>query len=155
MERGDIGDARMSRVPRVVLIWEGVCAAPPEKDVQTMKDRFDRWTNKEVNWARIVRSWQIFEQPLQRIEAMAYRGIPVDIVTFLGEDYCDALRDRLDLMHVEPARVDWYEDAAAFARDLRTSRAIEYVVDSDPERLKLYGKRGMATTLGEDWGKFI
>lgn len=140
-----------------MLIWEGVCAKPPKspQDV-SFKDRLKRLQGREsTNWAHVVRTWEIFEVPLARIYPMVGRGIAVDIVTFLGEEYCDALRDRLELMHVEPTRVDWYEDVASFARDLRTSPAIQYVVDSDPERLTYYGGRGLAATLGDDWGKYI
>lgn len=146
----------MSRVPRIVLIWEGVCAKPPEEAAVSFKDRYKRLVGREsTNWMHVVRQWEIFEQPLGRIYAMTMRGMAVDIVTFLGEDYCDALRERLELMHVEPTRVDWYEDAASFARDLRTSAAVQYVVDSDPERLSHYGRRGLAATLGDDWGKYL
>jgi hypothetical protein len=157
VERGDIGDLSMSRVQRIVLIWEGVCAKPPQsKQDVSFKDRLKRLQGREsTNWHHVVRQWEIFELPLARIHAMTTRGTAVDVVTFLGEEYCNALRERLELMHVEPTRVDWYEDVASFARDLRTSPAVQYVVDSDPERLKRYGGRAMAATLGDDWGKYI
>jgi hypothetical protein len=134
---------------RVVLVWEGVCAEPPSGKAR------DRLSRLRGDWGRIVRSWTIHEKPLQRIAWADARDMPVDIVTFEGEEYCEALVERLDRMHVAVARVDWYEDAQAFARDLRVSRDIQYVVDSDPARLALYGRRALAVNLGDDWGQLI
>jgi hypothetical protein len=104
---------------------------------------------------RIGRSWEIFDAPLQRIYALYVRGVPVDIVTFLGEEYCDALRDHLDRLLVAVSRVENFESAEHLARSLRISPEIQYVVDSDPERLEHYGRRGMAVKRGDDWGMII
>ena len=152
MERGDIGEVGWHPM-RIVLIWEGVCASPPERP--GLRERFAQRRGRSEDWDAAVRAWEVHEKPLQRVVAIDMRGIPVDIVTFLGEEYADALRDRLDRMHVPVTRVDWYEDVASFARDLRMSPDVQHVVDSDSERLKHYGRRGLAVQLGDDWGRFV
>lgn len=143
---------------RVALVWEGVCALPPEEPATTsLRDRYRRFRDRggEVNWERVVRSWQIMNKPLQRIYSLSIRDIPVDMITYLGEEYCDALRDYLDHLLISVARVEYFESPEHFARSLRIAPDIQYVVDSDPERLKVYGRRGLEVTIGEDWGMFI
>lgn len=154
MKGGDIGDEGGVHVIRVALVWEGVCAEPPREN-PGLRERVARIRGREEDWEKVVRSWTVHEKPLGRIYAMHMRGIPVDIVTYLGYEYCEALRDYLEHLLVDVSRVEYFEDAEHFARALRISPDIQYVVDSDSARLKVYGHRAMAVRMGDDWGQFI
>lgn len=154
MLKGDIGDVGGIHVIRVALVWEGVCAEPPTQHAG-LRERVARIRQRDEDWERAVRSWTVHEKPLGRIYAMHLRGIPVDMVTFQGYEFCEALRDYLDHLLVDVARCEFFEDAEHFARALRISPDIQYVVDSDPVRLKTYGHRAMAANMGDDWGQYI
>lgn len=140
---------------RVVLVWEGVIATPPPERGLDLKERYRRLREKDTNWLRVVRSWEIHEKPLQRIYSLAIRGVPTDIVTYLGDEYADALRDHLDRMLIDVGRVEYFESAEHLARSLRISPDIQYVVDSDPARLAAYGRKALGVEMGDDWGRFI
>lgn len=154
MQGGDIGEEGTVHVMRVALVWEGVCAEPPT-DHPKAKERWARLRGGDENWERVVRSWTIHEKPLQRIYAMHLRGIPVDVVTYQGYEFGEALRDHLYRLLVDVSRVEYFESVDHFARALRISPDIQYVVDSDPARLAVYGHRARPTAMGEDWGQYI
>lgn len=155
MQGGDIGDEGHIHIMRIALVWEGVCAEPPV-DHPKAKERWARLRGRDEDWERVVRSWTIHEKPLQRIYALHLKGVPVDIFTFVGPEFADALRDHLERLYVEVGRVEYYESADHVARMLRISPDVQYVIDSDPARLELYGRhKAKAAKMGDDWGQFI
>jgi hypothetical protein len=149
MQGGDIASGWETN--RIVLVWEGVCGTRPT-GAAAIKDRYYR---ARGDWDEVVRLWGFQVKPLQRAYALAYKNIPVDVVTFIAPEFREALEDRLGTMDVRIARVEWYEDPETFASVLLMSRDIDHVVDSDRKRLKLYGRRAYFAEHGGDFGAWM
>lgn len=85
---------------------------------------------------------------LQCVQRYAQQSTPVDLVTFAGQDVADLAADWLDRYDVERSSTEAVDmDPFVHSLSWRHSR-ISAIVDSDPNRLALFGWRGYRTIFG-------
>lgn len=140
MENGDLG---ITAVPRMVIILEGVLASVEITTTVVGKLRRKESKTVAINW---------METPLKRVADIKRRfpDTAVDVVTFLGEEVAhqaDLFFNAIGL-HVNTVQTVNFRD---WCWALRFQPDIVTIYDSDPERLHLYGQRGVSVMMGSDF----
>lgn len=136
MQRGDIsGEAPK----RILLVWEDTLA-----DVRPSRALQEAAFRKTRQWKRAVRCWD--ERPLSRgrcWQVSNQLGVRLQVVTFLGEGFADALEDRLDAEGWPVVSyVEQYPNPGALGRELAGRQDVLQVVDGLENRFLHYGRRG-------------
>lgn len=132
MERGDLGTWEASSI---VVVLEGVLCHP------LSEGRLRRHLVPADQW-----EWSM--TGLQCVQRYAQQSTPVDLVTFAGQDVADLAADWLDRYDVERSSTEAVDmDPFVHSLSWRHSR-ISAIVDSDPNRLALFGWRGYRTIFG-------
>lgn len=141
MERGDLAEWVEKRM---VVVLEGVLAQipPPRVDRKGLLGR-----NKETHWAT-ADQWGWSRMAIKYINDKAYRlSIPIDVVTFLSPEIADEAAEWLDKFGVRVSSCE-YAPFDVFCDSLTWRPDIHTVVDSEKDRLHLYGVRAYETQWG-------
>lgn len=136
MQHGDIS----SEVPqRILVVWEDTLADVPDR-LRTVESV----ARVAHRWERAVRCWHA--RPLARgrcWQVSNQLGVQLQVVTFLGDGFAEALERRLD-DGGWPVRgtVEAYDNPGALGRELAGRQDVLQVVDGQENRFLHYGRRG-------------
>lgn len=135
------GDLSNQLPPRWLFVFEGVIgdlrpdAVAPFKLAMRMK-----------RWRRAADCFELIPHVQKIIWDLTWRrDYRFDIVTFLGQPFCDALERRLARESLPFSNL-WSVDEASLSKRLATMPDVLYVIHSDPSRHLAYGNRGLLVT---------
>lgn len=136
MYKGDISN---EQVARLVVVWEGLLALPPDEPkgvTRLFKGRAKKSAMREVN------AYTLNELLARRIWDVVWRKhMSVDVVTFLGVDHEPFVRHWVEHHHLPVGHV-WSTDPDILARELAYRPDIAAVFDPDEGRRFRYGSKG-------------
>jgi hypothetical protein len=133
MQGGDISNEVS---PRLVLVYEGLLGLLPTPRARAGESL----ARKARQWKRAVKAYEINE-PLARViwdTVWRYR-YSVDVITYLGEDFAEAVEWRLDVEGLPVGRV-WADNPQRLARRLALMPDVAAVYDN--EHHLIYGSKG-------------
>lgn len=140
MEKGDIATWTSTRL---IVVLEGILATPKHRHGRLRK-------NKKLEILP-AEEWEWHELPLKRVvDYVSRMNVAVEVVTFMGPDVAEAAADFLLRYDLPVSSID-YADYDWFCQSLKWRPEVEYVIDSDPERMIRYGQRGRLTPRGADF----
>lgn len=126
-------------VPRDVLVWEGLLGLLPDERTRKQEAKF----RSRRKWQQAVDLYQINEIMARKIWDLAWRfDVEVNLLTFLGPEFAEALEARVIDRENLPLRHVWSERPDAFARSLAYQPDLRHVYDPDPAHQFLYGAKG-------------
>jgi hypothetical protein len=127
------GDLSNDPQPCLIVVFEGLLGTPPPRPVQKR-----RWGRTKSPRAQIA-EFTINAQLLGKIRSTPY---PVEVVTFFGPDFAQAIADRLDTYHALVRRV-WSTTPEDLAKIHLTMPDVARIYDPDPRRaFATYGSLG-------------
>jgi hypothetical protein len=133
MQGGDLGTWDQ---PRILLVLEDCLARP--------KFNQERKLVRRENVLADPDEWEWAITTVKAIMRYAYNSVPVEVITFIGQDVADLAAQWLNRYDVEVASVEYY-NFGRFCRSLSWRRnGIQEVIDTNPERLLRYGQLGRA-----------
>jgi hypothetical protein len=138
MERGNISNEVS---PRLVIAFEGMLGLLPDKPdsrvVELMRRQFG---SKSAQVKRAINSYTINEQLAHVIWDTTWRyKYSVDVVTYLGEEFAEALTERLDTEGLPIGRV-WADDPKKLARRIAHMPDVAAIFDN--ENHLMFGSKG-------------
>lgn len=135
MENGDISND----IPRRAwVVFEHLIAHLPDKAVK--RHNVDRALRR---WRRSMVNWRVNTPVRDVMFNVGWRShLPLDVVTFLGEDVAPYLTDWLDAIGLPFSHVHCYESPAAVSKALSHHPEVMYVFHADTDNLHTYGDRG-------------
>lgn len=144
MERGDISIG--SAIGQAAL-FEGVLAKPPT-GVASVKEKYYQ---RRGAWDEAIKLWTPNDLPLKSlIDSVERLGISTDVITFLSVDAVEPIYRWLVRKGVTTP-VYYYEDAEAYAVDLKYNRAIRVVYVPTKEVAYTLGMRATVVSPDAAW----
>lgn len=138
MERGDL-DNRLP--PRWLFVFEGVIGRVPAE-----RQREYRLAMRWSRWKRAANCYELEPHVRKVIWDLVWRrDFRFDVVTFLGEEFAEALEKRLARESLPFSNL-WSVTATSLAERLAFMPDVMYVVHGDTQRLLTYGNRGLLVT---------
>lgn len=127
MEKGDLGTWVQNRV--IVVIEAVLCTPKYERKLlrKHLTDP-DQW-----NWSLVAIK--------SIVDRMNRLNSPVDLITYLGDDFRDTAADWLERYDVPVSSIASV-DFGAFTESLKWRPEVMYVFDDDPDRIAHYGQKG-------------
>lgn len=136
------GELSSQVLPRTLVVFEGLLGILPDTKSKALEALY----RKRKQWDKAVKQYRLSEPTKQGIRDVYWRHhYRVDILTFLGADFADAVRDRLDQKNLLFGDVVTY-DQQELMYELTYDRSILAVLDPAPERMLTWGSRGRYTT---------
>lgn len=140
MEKGNISNVV---VPRVVVVFEDFIASLPN---DTARRKFDL-ASRKGKWNKAFSQFRYNSLVLQVImDAVFRRGIALDTVTFIDEEFTEVISAKLDEEGIPVGRV-FYSTPERLSRSLAYRPDISYVCDPDPKRQFTYGGKGVFVSV--------
>lgn len=131
MQGGDISNGFQ---PCLLVVFEGLLGIPPETET-----RKRRWKLRKPTAREQVAEHEINILLLHQIRRTPY---PVEVVTFQGPEFAEAVEQRLEDLHALVRRV-WATSPQELARIHLQLPDIAAIYDPDPQRALLtYGSLG-------------
>jgi hypothetical protein len=119
-------DLSNSVSPRIVLVAENALIYQREKSKK----------------GRPVSGWVLYDDMVKRILWLFHKkDVHIEVVTYLGDDFAEALAEWLDDEMVPVSRV-WSTTPGALARNIAYMPDLACVYDPDPSRWLSYGSFG-------------
>lgn len=141
MWKGDISN-QMS--PRLVVVFEGLLGLLPNPRARAAESL----ARKAHQWKRAVRQYEMNELAAKKIWDVTWRkGHSVDVITWLGDDFAEALQVRLDDENLPINRV-YAAEPHQLARSLAYAPDIAAIYDPDPRHSFTFG--GKCRPLGPE-----
>lgn len=138
MQRGDLSN-RLP--PRWLFVFEGVIGK-----LEPEQARAFRLAMRMGRFKKAANCWDIHPHVQKVIWDLTWRrDYRFDIITFLGEDFADALEKRLTRESLPFSNL-WPVTEDTLARRLATLVDVQYVIHADPARHLSYGNRGLLVT---------
>lgn len=135
MQGGDISNEVS---PRLLIVFEGLLGILPDSKARAAESV----ARKARRWKRAVKTYEINEPMARAIWDVTWRyHQSVDVVTYLGDEFADALRDRLDEESLPIGHVMATEHHL-LARRLAYAPDIAAVYHANPEHRFTYGSKG-------------
>lgn len=135
MRRGELSNERL---PRVLIVFEGLVGVLPDAKTRAL----EALARKRKKWEQSVGYYQLNVPTSRGLRDMYYRHrTRVDVITFVGPDFADAIRDRLDSRNLLFGDVHYYT-AEELLSDLTYDQSILGVLDPDPSHALRYGSKG-------------
>lgn len=135
MLKGDI-DNRVS--PRLVVVFEGLLGLLPTPRARGAESL----ARKAHQWTRAVRQYEINELAAKKIWDVTWRkGHTIDVITWLGDDFAEALQSRLDDENLPVSRV-YSTEPHHLARSITYQLDIAAIYDPDPSHAFTFGGKG-------------
>lgn len=142
MERGDIDNGV---APRILIVWENLLGLVPAKTDQAKLTTYLRLHR----WKRAAQLFQINEPLAARIWYVQWKlRYSVDVVTYIGPEFRDALEERLADEDLPIGHVR-YEQPHKLARHLAYEPATAAVYDPDPSHRFTYGSKGRIVSAAD------
>ena len=134
MEGNDIASGW---APRVIWVWEDLLGLLPAGKT---KEKFFLTTHQ---WKRAVNCRRLNGFAVNQMWDMVWRrNVRQEVVTFLGEDYAEALQEMLEQANLPVAWVR-HADESTWASDLSYYVDIIAVLDPDTTRVLRCGSRAL------------
>lgn len=131
------GDISSEVSPRLVIAFEGMLGILPDRSAAFAAEKIAR---RMRQWKRAVRTYEINEPLAHVIWDTAWRyKYMVDVVTYLGEDFAEALTERLDTEGLPIGRV-WADQPHLLARRLAHMPDVAAIFDNTNHLM--YGSKG-------------
>lgn len=138
MQHGDL-DNRLP--PRWLFVFENVLAAVPDERLREWKLAL-----RLRRWRRVVDCYEMHLHVVKVIWDLVWRrDYRFDVVTFLGDDFAEALEKRLKREALPFANL-WAVTEQTLAARLAYMPDVMYVIHGDPSRHLTYGNRGLLVT---------
>ncbi len=139
MRKGELSNEVL---PRVFVVFEGLLGVLPDVKASAL----EALARKRGKWDKAVSYYEISDFTSQGIRDLYWRHrFRVDIITFLGDGFRDALVDELNRRVLMFGDVIAYTEADLMA-DLTYDRSIIKVLDPDSSHVLRYGGRGQITS---------
>lgn len=132
------GELSTSVLPRVYIVFEGLVGVIPD----TKSKALEALARKRKQWDKAVNQYILSEPTKQGTRDLYWRyQFRVDILTFYGADFADAVRNKLDQKNLLFGDVVAY-DQQELLYELTYDRSILAVLDPAPERMLTWGSKG-------------
>ncbi|MFJ1700380.1 hypothetical protein ACIOHC_35915 [Streptomyces sp. NPDC088252] len=132
MQNGDLSNDFQ---PCLLVVFEGLLGIPPHREARGKS----RWKLRKPTVREQVAEYEINPLMLAKIRQTPY---PVEVVTFLGPEFAEAVGDRLDDLHALVRRV-WHTTPQELSRLHITMPDVAAIYDPDARRaLITYGSLG-------------
>lgn len=136
------GELSNEVLPRIYIVFEGLLGILPD----TKSKALEALARKRKQWDKAVNQYKLNEPTKQGIRDVYFRyNFRVDILTFYGEDFADAVREKLDQRNLLFGDVVAY-DQQELLHELTYDRSILAVLDPAPERMLTWGSKGKHCT---------
>lgn len=136
------GELSNTVLPRVYIVFEGLVGVLPD----TKSKALEALHRKRKQWDKAVNQYVLTPNTSQGMRDMYWRyNFRVDILTFHGADFADAVRDRLDQRNLLFGDVVSFEEQELL-HELTYDRSILAVLDPAPERMLRWGSKGRHVT---------
>lgn len=137
------GALSSQKLPRIYVVFEGLLGVFPDTKSKALEALY----RKRKRWDKAVNQYVLNEPTKQGLRDVYFRyNFRVDILTFYGEDFADAVRRKLDQKNLLFGDVVFY-DELELLHELTYDRSILAVLDPAPERLLRWGSKGRYTTV--------
>ena len=135
MYKGDISNEVS---PRLVVVFEGLLGVLPNARVRAAESV----ARKARRWKKAVSLWEINELAGRAIWDVTMRKHQtVDVATYLGEEFAEALAERLDDENLPISKV-WATEPHLLARELAYRPDLAAIYDPNPAHQFTYGGKG-------------
>jgi len=135
MQGGDISNEIS---PRLLIVWENLLGLLPTKADEAKASTYLRFKR----YSRAVDVFTLNAALADRIWDVTWRfKYSVDVITWLGPEFADALRGRLDHEDLPIGHIT-AEDPQQFARRLAYLQHVAAIYDPDPSHRFTFGARG-------------
>lgn len=132
------GELSTSVLPRIYIVFEGLVGILPD----TKSKALEALHRKRKDWKKAANQYVLNEPTKQGLRDAYFRyNFRVDVLTFHGADFADAVRDRLDQKSLLFGDVVAY-DQGELLHELTYDRSIMAVLDPAPERMLTWGSKG-------------
>lgn len=139
------GELSNTVLPRVYIVFEGLVGVLPD----TKSKALEALHRKRKQWDKAVNQYELTLNTSQGMRDLYWRhNFRVDILTFHGADFADAVRDRLDQRNLLFGDVVSF-DERELLYELTYDRSILAVLDPAPERMLRWGSKGRHTTTDQ------
>jgi hypothetical protein len=137
MERGDISN---EVTPRLVVVFEGMLGTLPERRESAFEFAARTFGRRAQQQKRAVSAYEINE-PLAHViwDTVWRHRYSIDVVTYLGEEFAEALTERLDVEGLPIGRV-WADEPHKLARRIAHMPDVAAIYDN--ENHLMYGSKG-------------
>lgn len=125
-------------VPHDVIVFEGLLGLLPDDRAVVAANKYLR----RRKWTKALACYEINEMLARKIWHMTwYKSAEYDVLTYLGEDFAVALRERFDEENL-PIRRVLADDPHMFARSLIFNPDVRTIYDPDPAHRFVFGDKG-------------
>jgi hypothetical protein len=119
-------------------VWEGLLGLLPDAKVAAVEAKFRR----RKKWKQAVACYEINELLARKIWDLSWRiNIRTDLITHLGFDFGEALKERIDVEGL-PFQAVWAETPEQLERRLATMVDIRTIYHPFTDRQFAYGGKG-------------
>ncbi|WP_020142245.1 hypothetical protein [Terracoccus sp. 273MFTsu3.1] len=135
MQGGDISNEVTARF---LLVFEGLIGILPDKRAEAKFSRSVRFKR----WEAAVGQFHLNEMASKVVwDTVWRRNYSVDVVTFLGDDMVDHVRNRIEHWGLPVGKV-WTEDKYLLARTLNYRPDVIGVYHTNPADFAVFGSKG-------------
>jgi hypothetical protein len=139
MRRGELSNQVL---PRLYIVFEGLVGILPD----TKSKALEALHRKRKQWDKAANQYILSEPTKQGMRDVYFRyDFRIDILTFHGADFADAVRDKLNQKNLLFGDVVAY-DQQELLHELTYDRSILAVLDPAPERMLTWGGKGRYCT---------
>lgn len=132
------GELSNDRLPRVLIVFEGLVGILPDAKTRALESL----ARKRKKWEQSVGYYQLNIPTSGGMRDLYWRHhFRVDIVTFIDPAFADAVRNKLDSRNLLFGDVHFYTEDELMG-DLTYDRSILSILDPDPAHALRYGSRG-------------
>lgn len=133
MQKGDISNYVE---PRLIVVFEGLLGLLPIE-----KEKRANILAKIGQWKRVVELYEINDMLARHIWDQTKRhSRQVDVVTYKGVQFAEAVSDKLDEEMLPVGRV-WSTEPHLLSRSIAWRPDIAAIYDPDPQHLLTYGSK--------------
>lgn len=139
MRKGELSNEVL---PRIYIVFEGLVGVLPD----TKSKALEALARKRKQWDKAVGHYVLNEPTKQGLRDVYFRyNFRVDVLTFHGQGFADAVVDKLNSKNLLFGGVQAY-DEGELLHDLTYDRSILAVLDPDPSRMLRWGSKGKYCT---------
>lgn len=136
------GELSTEVLPRLYIVFEGLVGILPD----TKSKALETLHRKRKQYDKAVAQYTLSEPTKQGLRDLYWRyNFRVDVLTFYGQEFADAVRDRLDSRNLLFGDVVTY-DESELLYELTYDRSIMLVLDPAEERVLRWGRKGRFVT---------
>lgn len=145
MKNNDLSD---SVIPCILLVFEGSLGILEKENKKEFYRAFTRgW------WDQAVSCFTFHDLMSAKIWAVhARKGVAIEVVTFIGVEFGDALAQRIDAENL-PVRRTWGTTVPQLARKIAYMPDLAAIYDPDPQHQFTWGHKGCVLQAVNQFGE--